>query len=103
MQTLKNLVTTDNEIIKQIECNFNEIKEIMIRIEKSNIEMKKTIDDINAQILKISKILEEKQKALSEVICKEPKMENKKKKYMEKLFFFFISFFSFSILLHYVI
>jgi hypothetical protein len=57
MQTLKNLVTTDNEIIKQIECNFNEIKEIMIRIEKSNIEMKKTIDDINAQILKISKIL----------------------------------------------
>lgn len=81
MQTLKNLVTTDNEIIKQIECNFNEIKEIMIRIEKSNIEMKKTIDDINAQILKISKILEEKQKALSEVICKEPKMENKKKKY----------------------
>jgi septal ring factor EnvC (AmiA/AmiB activator) len=103
MQTLKNLVTTDNEIIKQIECNFNEIKEIMIRIEKSNIEMKKTIDDINAQILKISKILEEKQKALSEVICKEPKMENKKKKYMEELFFFFISFFSFSILLHYVI
>jgi hypothetical protein len=75
----------------------------MIRIEKSNIEMKKTIDDINAQILKISKILEEKQKALSEVICKEPKMENKKKKYMEELFFFFISFFSFSILLHYVI
>ena len=103
MQTLKNLVTTDNEIIKQIKCNFNEIKEIMIRIEKSNIEMKKTIDDINAQILKISKILEEKQKALSEVICKEPKMENKKKKYMEELFFFFISFFSFSILLHYVI
>ena len=46
---------------------------MMVRMEKSNLEMKKTVEDTNSQLLEISKVSEFnvssiKQKALSEVI-----------------------------------
>ena len=96
--SLKRLVKQKDKTIQQKECKIDELKEIMVRMdirnermEKSNLEMKKTVEDTNAQLLEISKDLKtviskvsefnvssRKQKALSEVmgICKEPTLNN---------------------------
>ena len=89
--SLKRLVKQKDKTIKQKECKIDELKEIMVRMEKSNLDMKKTVENTNTQLLEISKDLKtviskvsefnvssRKQKALSEVIgiCKEPNIEN---------------------------
>ena len=89
--SLKRLVKQKDKTIQRKECKIDELKEMMVRMEKSNLEMKKTVEDTNSQLLEISKDLKtviskvsefnvssRKQKALSEVIgiCKEPTLDN---------------------------
>ena len=96
--SLKKLVKQKDKTIQRKECKIDELNETVKRIEimnermeKSNLEMKKTVEDINAQLIEISKDLKtviskvsefnvslRKQKALSEVIgiCKEPTLNN---------------------------
>ena len=96
--SLKRLVKQKDKTIQRKECKIDELKEMMVRMdirnermEKSNLEMKKTVEDTNAQLIEISKDLKtviskvsefnvslRKQKALSEVIgiYKEPTLNN---------------------------
>ena len=82
--SLKRLVKQKDKTIKQKECKIDELKEMMVRMDKkleyTNSQLLEISKDLKTVISKVSefKVSSRKQKALSEVIgiCKEPNLDN---------------------------
>jgi hypothetical protein len=82
--SLKRLVKQKDKTIKQKECKIDELKEMMVRMDKkleyTNSQLLEISKDLKTVISKVSEfnVSSRKQKALSEVIgiCKEPNLDN---------------------------
>ena len=82
--SLKRLVKQKEKTIQQKECKIDELKEMMVRMDKkledTNYQLLEISKDLKTVISKVSefKVSSRKQKALSEVIgiCKEPNLDN---------------------------
>lgn len=90
--SLKKLVKESKKTIKEKGCKIDELKEMVTRIEKSNLEMKKTTEDTNSKLTEMSRDLKfviskaaevPKKQTLHNIlsIMKEPGMENGYEKY----------------------